>query len=375
MKQYILLGALTLLPLSLVAQDDLRPVLTATPALQIAPDARAAGMGDLGVATSPDINAQYWNPAKYAFSSERNGVAISYTPWLSKIVDNVALLQASGFIKLDNSGTDALAASIRYFSVGEVTRWDANGYATDAVKPSDWAFDLSYSFKLRQELSVALALRYINSDQGLHRGQALVGDLSAYLQKDFKLSGRDYLWTLGANIKNLGSKISYDKGATSSFLPTSLSVGTGLATTFGSQHRLALHLELSKLLVPMSPRRADYLTDAEYQKARNDYQNTGWFSGLSKSFNDARGGFAEELREVRWVVGAEYSYDNKLFLRSGYSYQHPSKGNLQALSLGAGVKHKGFTVDASYLISTSPNNPLDQTLRITLGITPSAIRW
>lgn len=362
--------------------SDLRPVLTAVPSLQITPDARAGGMGELGVAISPDVYAQYWNASKYAFAPTQSEFSLSYTPWMTKIVNDVALVQATGYYKLGKDQRQALGASVRYFSFGKVLMTDIQGYGVGEVYPSELSIDLSYSRQLRQDLALGVALRYIHSNRdGARenaRGSALVVDLSAYLQRGLKLFGREGQWSLGLNIKNLGSKLSYDGGATSLFLPTNLGLGASILHRFDEVNRLSLSFEANKLLVPLSPIPSDFAdTDegrAEYNAAILEHRSVSALSGIFKSFGDAKGGLAEELREVRWSLGAEYSYQDKFFLRAGYSYLHPTKGNLQALTAGAGFKTRAFSIDASYMVGTSHNNPLDGTLRFSLGVSLEGVK-
>lgn len=372
--------ALTLGSLTLHGQSatQYRPVLTAVPSLQIVPDARAAGMGDLGVASTPDAYAQYWNPAKYAFASSRSGLSLSYTPWLSRLVDDVSLTQIAGYYQLGSDASHALGASFRYFSLGKMTRWDDLGNSLGDVHPNELAVDLSYSLKLSPVYSMAVALRYIHSHQDLSGesspGSAFAADLAGYMHRYVMIGSAESLWTAGINIKNIGTKISFDDGANTSFIPTNLSLGTGLLYPIDEYNHLALHLEANKLLVPMAPVRSDYSTDQGFASALASYRSTSSIAGIFKSFGDARGGFAEEMKEVRWSIGAEYSYDRKFFLRAGYSYLHPDKGNLQAFTAGAGFRLSAFRIDASYMLSTVQHNPLDQTLRFTLGFDLEGLR-
>lgn len=382
MKKRILMPlALGLGMSSLMAQRiDYRPILTAVPSLQITPDARSAGMGDVGVATTVDPYAQYWNPAKYAFAASKGGLSLSYTPWLSQLVSDVALMQVSGYYKLGGeSDNQAIGASLRYFSLGKMTRWDELGKSLGEAHPNEFALDLSYSLKLSESYSMAVALRYVNSNQDIsgENGAAstFVADIAGYRHKYVFIGDAEALWTLGFNLKNLGSKISFDGGANSSFLPTNLALGTGLLYPIDEYNMISINLEANKLLVPMHPRLSDYENDhTAYQKAMSDYRNMSSLTGIFKSFTDAKGGFSEELSEIRWSIGAEYNYNDRFFLRGGYTYLHPMKGNLQAFTAGAGFRMSALRLDASYMMSTVAQNPLDQTLRFTLGFNLEGLR-
>ena len=347
------------------------PVTTAVPSLQISPDARAAGMGDIGVSSTPDPYSQHWNPAKFAFIDSKAGLSIGYTPWLSRLVSDIALMQVGGYFKLGNEGNQAIGASLRYFTMGKLTSWDATGKSLGEVHPNEFAIDASYSRKLSSDFSLAVALRYIHSDQGSREqgdrpGSAFAADIAGYHQKYVTIGEAECLWTSGFNIRNIGTKISFDGGATSSFIPTNLGLGTGLLYPIDKENMLSINLEANKLLVPTPP-----IGDATKFA---DYQKTSSIAGIFKSFGDAPGGFSEELKEIRWSLGAEYNYADKFFVRAGYSYLNPTKGNLQAFTAGAGFRMSAFRIDASYLISTISDNPLDQTLRFTLAFDMEGIR-
>lgn len=351
--------------------ETFNPVLTATPSLQITPDARAAAMGELGTSTTPDPYAQYWNPAKFAFLKSEAGLSLSYTPWLSRLVSDIALMHVGGYYKIGGEeGTQAIGASLRYFSMGKLTKWDASGRSLGEAHPNEFAFDASYSRKLSNEFSMAVALRYIHSDQDAGRdhspGNAFAADIAGYLHKYVTLGSAEALWTLGFNIRNIGTKISFDGGTNTAFIPTNLGVGTGMLYPIDEVNSIALNIEANKLLVPTP-------TIGNVQKAK-DYNKTSAIAGIFKSFTDAPGGFKEEWREIRWSLGAEYNYNDKFFVRAGYSYLHPTKGNLQAFTAGAGFRMKALRIDASYLVSTISDNPLDQTLRFTLAFDMEGIR-
>lgn len=378
-RRYLLCGALALA--SLTAFSTLRaqearyynPVVAAVPSLQISPDARSAGMGDLGVATTADPYAQYWNPAKFAYLGSKSGLSLGYTPWLSKLVNDIALMHLGGYYKFGGADDQAVAASLRYFTMGKLTAWDAAGRSLGESHPNEFALDASYSRKLSADFSMAVALRYIHSDQGAKEqgstaGNAFAADVAGYLHKYVMLGGAESLWSLGFNVRNIGTKISFDGGTTSAFLPTNLALGTGLLYPLDNYNMISINLEANKLLVPTPP------VDRTDAAKLEDYARISSIAGIFKSFGDAPGGFAEELKEVRWSLGAEYNYNDKFFVRAGYSYLHPDKGNLQSFTAGAGFRLNAFRIDASYLISTIANNPLDQTLRFTLAFDMAGLR-
>ncbi len=352
------------------AQDTPNPVTTSVPSIGITPDARAAGLGDQGVSTTPSPYSQYWNPAQYAFSHSKAGISMSYTPWLSQLVNDIALMQVGGYYKLGSDDNQALGASLRYFSLGKMNTYDFQGTLLQEIHPNEFAFDLSYSLKLNPNFSMAVALRYIHSAQDTgerEAGKAFAADIAGYMHRYVMLGSAEGLWSFGFNIKNIGTKISFDSGATSAFIPTNLAIGTGLLYPIDDYNMIAVNVEANKLLVPTPNKLPAGATAEEIKKADDDYNNTSSITGIFKSFADAPGGFAEELKEVRWSLGAEYSYDDKFFLRAGYTYLHPTKGALQAFTAGAGFKMSSIRVDASYMMSTVAQNPLDQTLRFTLA--------
>lgn len=358
--------------------DVYLPVTTAVPSLQISPDARGAAMGDMGVSTTADPYAQYWNPAKYAFATSKAAFSMSYTPWLRQLVNDIALMQVTGYYKLGSDDNQALGASLRYFSMGTLKKYDELGASLGEASPNEFAVDLSYALQLSPSYSMAVALRYIHSRLGAseenNSGSAFAADIAGYMNRYITLGGAESLWTLGFNVKNIGTKISLDNGATSNFIPTNLSLGTGLLYPIDEYNMISVNVEANKLLVPTPPHISATMPESEQRQLRDAYRDISPISGIFKSLSDAPGGFSEELREVRWSMGAEYSYNNKFFLRAGYSYLHPTKGHLQAFTAGAGFRMSAFRIDASYLMSTVQNNPLDQTLRFTLGFDMEGIR-
>ncbi|MDR1381102.1 MAG: type IX secretion system outer membrane channel protein PorV [Tannerella sp.] len=359
------------------AEDDdknkFSPLNTAVPSLSIAPDARGGGMGDNGAATLPDISSQYWNPSKYAFMESKAGVGLSYTPWMRKIVSDVALAYLSGYYKLGQQDQHALGASLRYFSLGEVPVTDIGGNQYLNLNPYEMALDVSYSIKLSESFALGVAMRYIRSDMGadvtydLRPGNAVAADLSGYGERYIVVGSNECLWSGGFNISNMGNKISYDGGTTNQFLPTNLRLGTGLLMPLDEYNQLGLYVDLNKYLVPSRPVKGDDETDEDYDKRYDKYNNMTFVNGMIRSFSDAPGGANEEMKEINISVAAEYNYNSQFFIRAGYFYEHQMKGNRQYMSVGAGFKMNVFQLDAAYLISTVQSNPLDQTLRFTLS--------
>ena len=354
-------------------KNTFAPVNTAVPSLSIAPDARGGGMGDNGASTTPDINSQYWNPAKYAFM-------------YSKLVNDVALANLSGYYKIGDSDLQAVGASLRYFSLGDVPYNPITGESTGnySVSPYEMAFDVSYSRKLSESFSMAVAMRYIRSDMGTDPadesrvpGNAFAADIAGYLEKYVILGNSECLWSFGFNVSNIGTKISYDGGEHNEFIPTTLRLGTGLLYPIDDYNRIGLYLDLSKYLVPSLPYLQEGYTDeekAEYDKKKEEYNNVSGISGIFKSFGDSPDGFKGELQEVMVSIGAEYSYNEQFFLRGGYFYENANKGNRQYFSVGAGFRMSVFQLDAAYLVSTVQSNPLDQTLRFTLSFDMDGIK-
>ena len=354
----------------------------AVPSLQIAPDARGGGMGDMGVSTLPDVNSQYWNAAKYAFMGSKAGVALSYTPWLRKLVNDVALVNMSGYYKLGNSDLQAISASLRYFSLGDVQIWENVGDVPYGVNPYEMAIDVSYSRKLSDAFSMAVALRYIRSDMGASADDDMVpdnafaADIAGYLEKYVILGQSECLWSFGFNISNIGSKVSYDGGNTNQFLPTTLKIGTGLLMPIDDYNQIGVYVDLSKYLVPTAPiQEGTTEEDVEaYNKAYEEYNTMSPIKGMFKSFGDSPNGFKGELEEIMASIGVEYNYNQQFFVRGGYYYENKYQGNRQYFSVGAGFRMSVFQLDAAYLISTVQSNPLDQTLRFSLAFDMDGIR-
>ncbi|MCC8143986.1 MAG: type IX secretion system outer membrane channel protein PorV [Tannerellaceae bacterium] len=361
-------------------EKDFAPINTAVPALSIAPDARGGGMGDNGVATLPDINSQYWNPAKYAFQYSKAGVALSYTPWLRKLVNDVALAYLAGYYKIGDSDLQAIGASLRYFSLGEVPQGDGyDGIDGGFVNPYEMALDVSYSRKLSESFSMAVAFRYIRSDMGTDQnderlaGNAFAVDIAGYLERYIILGNSESLWSLGFNISNIGNKISYDGGNKNEFLPTTLKLGTGILFPLNDYNNLGIYVDFSRYLVPSLPLLSDASSQDEiddYNNRLDDYNSMSSISGIFKSFSDS----SNELDKIMVSIGAEYSYNDQFFVRGGYYYENPNRGNRQYFSIGAGFRMSVFQIDAAYLISTVQTNPLDQTLRFSLSFDMDGIK-
>lgn len=363
-------------------KNQLNPVNYGVTSLAIAPDARAGGLGDVGGATDPDVNSQFWNPAKYPFCISRAGFSLNYTPWLRRLVNDIDLANITGYYRLGEY--DALSGSLRYFSLGEVI-------ATEdlTIKPYEMAFDVAYSRMLSENFSAAVALRYIRSDlgwndDGTSPGNAFSADVAMYHNGYLDIGRRECQLGWGVNISNIGSKISFDGGNTSEFLPTNLRFGLSFLIPFDDYNTLTLAGDLNKLLVITRPTMEQYIKETgadkeDYAGYRawlegEGYYNVGAITGIFKSFSDAPGGFKEEMQEIQWSVGAEYSYNNQFFVRAGYHYEHPNKGNRKYFTIGAGFKMSVFAIDAGYVISTAQSNPLDQTLRLSLSFDMDGIR-
>ncbi len=362
-------------------KNEFNPIQTGVTSLGIAPDARGASMGDLGAATDPDVNSQFWNPSKYAFAYSTGGVSLSYTPWLRKLVNDIFLANLAGYWKLGSQDNQAVSASLRYFSLGEVTSSNGVDDITQSLNPYELSFDIGYSRKLSEKFSMGVVFRYIYSDLGFsdsYAGDQSTGasafsaDISGYYVT-YPIVGRNECqWAWGWDISNIGTKVAYNNGENPAFLPTNLRLGTSFTFPLADYHNLAINLDLNKLLVPARPRQADYDTQtpegqAAYADALANWENMSSFTGIFKSFSDAPGGFKEELREITWSLGAEYSYNNQFFIRAGYFYENEHKGNRQYFAAGAGFSLNVVRLDASYMIATAQSSPLDQTLRFTLS--------
>jgi hypothetical protein len=369
------------LPLSIQAQDDdkvsmFNPVEHAVISQTIAPDARAAGMGDIGAATDPDVNSQYWNPAKYPFCISRAGIALNYTPWLRQLVNDIDLAYLAGYYRIGDYS--AISGSLRYFSLGEVFTSDGSDMT---VKPYEMSLDVAYSMMLSESFSMAAALRWIYSDlrydysEDSKPASAFAADLAMYYNKYLMLGSRESQLGLGLNISNIGSKISFYGDDESQFLPANLRLGASLMIPVDEYNRFTLTADANKLLVPTVPAQEEGESNTDYQdRVRREYSDISAISGVFKSFSDAPGGFKEEMEEIQWSVGAEYVYHDQFSLRAGYHHQAESKGNLKYFTVGGGFRMNVFSLDVGYVISTARSNPLDQTLRFTLAFDMDGIK-
>lgn len=371
MRLYIL-GLLTLLALPAAAQkeDFFNPVNTSVTSQTIAPDARSAGMGDVGVATDPDVVSQYWNPAKYPFTISRAGVALNYTPWLRELVNDMDLAYLAGYYRIGDYS--AVSASLRYFSLGEVFLGTSDDAMT--INPYEMSFDVAYSLMLSETFSIGAAVRWIYSDltydytSDTAPGSAFAADLACYYQNYINLGQRECQLGLGLNVSNIGSKISFGGDNNSEFIPTNMRLGASLMIPIDEYNRFTISADANKLLVPTYPKQEDGESTEDYQeRVQKNYYDVSSISGIFKSFGDAPGGLKEELQEVQWSVGGEYVYHDKFALRAGYHHESANKGNRKYFTVGAGFKMSVFSLDAGYVIATAKSNPLDQTLRFSLS--------
>ncbi|MBQ0733716.1 type IX secretion system outer membrane channel protein PorV [Aquimarina celericrescens] len=374
MKKTQILGllVLTFLKFNVQAQEN-RAITTATPFLLIAADARAAGLGDQGVATSPDAFSQQWNPAKYAFIKSKQGVGVNYTPYLSNLVNDIFLGSLNYHNRINERS--AVAASFRYFSLGDIEfRQTADG-AANTQRPNEFTVDVSYALKLSDHFSMAVAGRYLRSDLRLQTENA--DDASAagsfgvdiagfFRSNEIAFNSFNGRWRGGFNISNIGPKISYDNTDNNeNFIPTNFRIGGAFDFIFNEDNRISPSLEFSKLLVP-SPQDFDGDGDIDAEDNR-EYQDISEFSAIFSSWGDADGGFSEELKEITWSLGAEYMYRDVFAFRTGFFHESDEKGARQFLSLGSGFRYNIVNLDVSYLFSTSSvRSPLEGTLRFGL---------
>ena len=341
----------------------------------IAPDARAAGMGDVGAATDPDVNSQFWNPAKYPFCISRAGLALNYTPWLRQLVNDIDLAYLAGYYRIGDYS--AVSGSLRYFSLGEVITLDESM----TVNPYEMSLDVAYSLMLSEHFSMAAALRWIYSDlrydysEDSAPASAFAADLAMYYNNYFNMGSRECQLGIGLNISNVGSKISYYGDDRSQFLPANMRLGLSLLVPVDEYNRFSINADANKLLVPTVPRQEEGESSADYQeRVIREYSDVSAISGIFKSFSDAPGGFKEELQEIQWSVGAEYVYHDQFSLRAGYHHESQNKGNRKYFTVGGGFRMNVFSLDVGYVISTAQSNPLDQTLRFTLAFDMDGIK-
>ena len=356
-----------------IKETIFNPVYTAVTSQTIAPDARAAGMGDVGVATDPDVNAQYWNPAKYPFNISRAGVSLNYTPWLRRLVNDMYLANLTGFYRIGNYS--AVSTSLRYFNMGEVELPHSGSTgAIPTIHPHEMSFDVGYALMLSERFSIAAAVRYIHSDltydysDATQPGSAFAADLALYYQNYVTMGQRECQLGLGMNISNIGSKINFSSDDNSEFIPTNLRLGGALMVPIDEYNRFSVAMDANKLLVPTRPIQRDNELPTDFDnRLQRDYYDVSSINGIFKSFGDAPGRLKEELQEVSWSLGGEYVYHDQFAVRAGYHHESANKGNRKYLTLGAGFKTHGIALDAAYLIATAKSNPLDQTLRLSLA--------
>jgi len=361
------------------------PVQTGTISLGVTPDARAGAMGDVGAATEPDENSQYWNPAKYAFAYNRAGISINYTPWLRKIASGINLAYISGYSKFGYDDNQAISASLRYFALGEVEAYNSDGQLMQVINPYEMAVDLGYSRMLSENFSMGVVMRYIHSemtylDSDNEPANTWAADIAAYYTAYPQIGYNECQWAWGLNLSNVGGKVSYDGQATSQFLPCNLRLGTSFTFPIDDYNLFSLNFDANKLLVPTFPQSWQFVGEngqvdqTAFEQAKQDYYDMSGMKGLIKSFSDAPGGQKEELHEINWGLGLEYTYDRRFFLRAGYHFENELKGNRKFFTFGAGASFNVFHIDAGYVLSTAQTSALDQTLRVSLGFDLEGIR-
>ena len=374
-----ILALAVLVSTTVTAQDKrnmFNPVNTSVTSQTIAPDARPAGMGDVGAATDPDVNSQYWNPAKYPFNISRAGVSLNYTPWLRQLVSDIDLAYLAGYYRIGDYS--AVSASMRYFSLGEVQSNDGSALT---INPYEMSFDVAYSLMLSEHFSLGAAVRWIYSDltynftDDTSPGSAFAADLSCYYQNYINIGQRECQLGLGMNISNIGSKITFGGDNRSEFIPTNLRLGASLMIPIDEFNKFTIAADANKLLVPTYPKRRADESEVDYDnRLQKDYYDVSSISGIFKSFGDAPNGFSEEMQEIQWSVGAEYTYNDKFSLRAGYHNESENKGNRKYFTFGAGFKMSVFSLDAGYVVATAKSNPLDQTLRFSLSFDMDGIK-
>ena len=390
MKNQLLLLIAFVIVLKASAQEviplpnqDRRVITTGMPFTLIAPDARAAGMGDMGVATSVDAFSQQWNSSKYVFSETKSGISLSYTPYLKKLVNDIGVGYLTYFNRLDERS--AFAASFKYFGLGDIELTDISGNVLETVKPNELSLDVSYALRLSDQFAMSVAMRYLLSDLRLNYDEnsdasaasSFGVDISGYYQSEEEayadFNGR---WRMGFALQNIGPKFKYDEGGEENFLPTNLRLGAGFDFIFDQYNKVAVTAEVTKLLVPTPPIYGfvDSDEDGEYDEGTEEVviykgkdPNVGFLSGMFQSFGDAPDGFSEELKEFTWSLGAEYVYQDSFAFRTGYFNESEEKGARKFFTLGAGFKANVVNIDLAYLFSASKvQSPLDSTLRFSL---------
>ena len=385
-KAFRILLAVLLVQLSLQAsaqekEDLFNPVNYAVVSQTIAPDARGGGLGDVGAAPDPDVNSQYWNPAKYPFCISRAGVALNFTPWLRSLVNDMNLAYLAGYYRIGDHS--AVSSSLRYFNLGKVyTSYEGaeSGEGT-TINPYEMSLDVAYSLMLSETFSLSAALRWIYSDMRFDEREdnspasAFAADIAAYYQNYINIGQRECQLGIGLNISNIGSKIKFSGNEYSEFLPANLRLGASLMIPIDEYNRLTIAADANKLLVPTVPKQEEGEDNSEYEdRVHREYNDISAIRGIFKSFGDAPGGFKEELQEIYYGVGAEYTYNDKFSLRAGYHHEAENKGNRKYFTVGAGFKMSVFQLDAGYVVATAKSNPLDQTLRFSLTFDMDGIK-
>ena len=371
---FLLLSALNASGQNTNLLGQINTITTAVPFLLISPDARAGGMGDLGVSSSADVNSIHWNPAKLAFAENKMAFGVSYTPWLRNLVNDMFIAYLSGYKKL--KGEQTIGMSLRYFSLGNITFTDQYGNTIRDFKPNEFALDVAYSRKLSEFFSGGIALRYVHSNltggtqvdnQDSKAGNTVAADVSVFFQKEIEVGGKDAIFTSGLNISNIGAKISYTESGVKNFIPTNLRLGPGLRLKLNEYNDLAFMLDFNKLLVPTPPiyTAGPKIGDDDIIVYGKD-PDVSVAQGIFQSFSDAPEGGKEELREVNIAFGMEYWYDKQFAFRAGYFNESKFKGNRKYFTLGAGLRYNVFGIDLAYLIPTDQRNPLENTLHFTL---------
>jgi hypothetical protein len=365
-----------------LGQETINTITTSVPFLMIAPDARSGAMGDAGVSSTPDVNSMHWNPAKYAFIEKDMGFSVSYSPWLRKLVNDINLAYLGFYKRIDDRQT--VAATLLYFSLGDITFTDEMGNSLGTYRPNEFSIDGTYSRKLSNNLSGAVAARFIYSNltqgqfvQGheTHAGTSIAADVSVYWQKEITMANLDGLFAWGINISNIGAKISYTDNVIKDFIPTNLRIGPSLTLDIDEYNTISFMVDVNKLLVPTPPiyevndSTGQQVVDPATGKPivlKGKNPEVSVVTGMIQSFYDAPGGFSEEMREFSFAVGAEYWYDKQFALRAGFFYEDKTKGNRKFFTVGAGLRYNVFGLDFSYLIPLEQHNPLENTLRFSL---------
>jgi len=352
-------------------------IMTAASFLTIAPDSRAGGLGDAGVATTPDTYSQHWNPAKYLFHESRSELGLCYTPWLRKYVDDMSISYLAGFTKIRNN--QAVGYSMTYFNLGDMAFTDYNGIVLKNFTPKEFAFDVSYTLKLADNLSGAVAMRYIYSNltggisvggsDETHAGHSVAGDIAVYYRKQFEMGERASTLGLGLNISNIGTKMSYSSN-NDNFIPTNLKLGASYKFDFDDFNSVMFTFDGNKLLVPTPP---IYDNDKKVILKGKD-PDVSVPTGIFQSFNDAPGGFEEEMKEISYSFGLEYLYSNTLAGRVGYFSEHKDKGGRKYVTVGVGLTLRAFTFDMAYLVTTTSSNPLQNTIKFSLAVNFDKLR-